>query len=68
MPGKQGNPKADAVKMAALAIVWGAVAGVAYLGLISKAIDLRSPSPSWRRLHWVWWPGCGLRWSRLTGC
>jgi hypothetical protein len=47
MPGKQGNPKADAVKMAALAIVWGAVAGVAYLGLISKVIDLIKKSTGW---------------------
>ncbi|HEV2456793.1 MAG TPA: hypothetical protein VGS80_00385, partial [Ktedonobacterales bacterium] len=47
MPGKQGNPKADAAKMAALAIVWGAVAGVAYLGLISKVIDLIKKATGW---------------------
>jgi hypothetical protein len=47
MPGKQGNLTADAHKMASLSIVWGAVAGVAYLGLIEQAVTLIKKSTGW---------------------
>ena len=40
MRGKHVNALADARQMAVLSIVWGAVAGVAYLGLVKRAVDL----------------------------
>jgi hypothetical protein len=41
MPGKSSsNPRADANKMAWLSIVWAVVAGIAFLGLLKKAVTL----------------------------
>lgn len=47
MAGKTMDPKAEAQKMAALSIVWGAVAAVAYLGLVARAIDLIKAATGW---------------------
>src|SRR5579859_1949327 len=47
MPGKHNFSRADAGKMASLSIVWGAAAGVAYLGLISHAVALLKTATGW---------------------
>lgn len=47
MAGKDMDPKVEAKKMAALSIVWGAVAAVAYLGLVARAIDLIKAATGW---------------------
>lgn len=39
MARKNSDPKADAARMASLSIVWGVLAGVAYLGLVAWAVD-----------------------------
>lgn len=49
MLSRKSDPRADARKMSALAIAWGIVAGIAYLGLISAAIKLvKSQVSSWQ--------------------
>ncbi len=47
MRGKHVNALADARQMAVLTIVWGAVAGVAYLGLVKRAVDLIKAATGW---------------------
>jgi hypothetical protein len=47
MRGKHVNALADAHQMAVLSIVWGAVAGVAYLGLVKRAVDLIKAATGW---------------------
>lgn len=42
-----GNPRADAAKRASLSIVWGVVAGIAYLGLINGAVDIVKKATGW---------------------
>lgn len=37
---QQTDPRVDAARMASLAIAWGIAAGVAYLGLIKRGVDL----------------------------
>lgn len=39
MAGKDSDPKANAARMASLGIVWGVLAGVAYVGLIAVAVN-----------------------------
>lgn len=47
MLGKHVNVRADARKMAALSVVWGAVAGVAYLGLVKRGVDFIEAATGW---------------------
>src|SRR5262245_52685539 len=47
MPGKQSSSKVGASKLATLSIAWGAVAGVAYLGLLSNGVDLIKKATGW---------------------
>jgi len=44
---KSSDPKAEAAKMAILSIVWGVAAGVAYLGLIGRVVDLIKANTRW---------------------
>lgn len=49
MLSRKSDPRADARKMSSLAIAWGIVAGIAYLGLIYDAIKfVQSLVPSWQ--------------------
>jgi hypothetical protein len=47
MHGKHINIRADAHKMASLSVVWGAIAGVAYLGLVKRVVDLIEAATGW---------------------
>lgn len=47
MHGKHVQIRADAHKIALLALVWGLVAGVAYLGLIKHAVDVIIAATGW---------------------
>jgi len=47
MHGKQLQVRADAHKLAVLALVWGLVAGVAYLGLIKHVVDVIMAATGW---------------------
>ncbi|HEX6796996.1 MAG TPA: hypothetical protein VF116_04680 [Ktedonobacterales bacterium] len=49
MLSRKSDPRADARKMSSLAIAWGIVAGIAYLGLIGIAIKfLKSQVSAWQ--------------------
>lgn len=49
MLSRKSDPRADARKMSSLAIAWGIVAGIAYLGLISVAITfLKHQVSAWQ--------------------
>lgn len=49
MLSRTSDPRADARKMSALAVAWGIVAGIAYLGLISAVIKLaKTQVTSWQ--------------------
>jgi hypothetical protein len=49
MLSRKSDPRADARKMSSLAIAWGIVAGIAYLGLINAVINVvKSQVPSWQ--------------------
>lgn len=49
MLSRKSDPRVDARKMSSLAIAWGIVAGIAYLGLISAAISfLKSQVKAWQ--------------------
>jgi hypothetical protein len=50
MFNRKVDARAEAVKRASLSIVWGAIAGVAYLGLIKRAVDLIATSTPWAGL------------------
>lgn len=47
MPGKQSGSRAGASKLATLGIAWGAVAGVAYLGLLKTGVDVVKKATGW---------------------
>ncbi len=48
MRGKQGpDPRVEAPKMASLSVAWGIVAGVAYLGLIGRAVTYLTKVTPW---------------------
>src|SRR5262247_893224 len=47
MPGKQSSSRVSASRLATLSIAWGAVAGVAYLGFLSTAVDLIKKATGW---------------------
>jgi len=47
MPGKQSGSRISASKLATLSITWGAVAGVAYLGLLKTAVDFIEKQTQW---------------------
>src|SRR5215470_11895622 len=48
MLSRKSDPRADARKMSSLAVAWGIVGGIAYLGLISVAINIvKSLVSSW---------------------
>ncbi|HEX9057260.1 MAG TPA: hypothetical protein VF818_06975 [Ktedonobacterales bacterium] len=49
MAGKSVDPKIQAARMASLCIVWGALAAVAYLGLISAVTDFLVSTGLWQR-------------------
>lgn len=49
MLSRKSDPRADARKMSSLAIAWGIVAGIAYLGLIGAAITfLKKQVSAWQ--------------------
>lgn len=48
MRNKQNiNPRAEATKVAALGVAWGVVAGIAYLGLLKRMIDVIKSATGW---------------------
>ncbi|MGH2517258.1 MAG: hypothetical protein ACRDHP_16535 [Ktedonobacterales bacterium] len=47
MHSKHPNVRADAHKMAVLSVVWGVVAGVAYLGLVKRGVNLIEATTGW---------------------
>ncbi len=52
MLSRKSDPRADARKYSSLAIAWGIVAGIAYLGLISAAITfLKSQVKAWQGIQ-----------------
>jgi len=58
MASKRPDPRIEAPKMASLSVAWGIVAGVAYLGLIGRAVKyLTTVSP---------WPGVTIDQGLVT--
>ena len=47
MAGKSADAKAQVARMASLSVAWGILAGVAYLGLVKRAVDFAKAQTSW---------------------
>jgi hypothetical protein len=47
MAGKTSDPKTQVARMASLSVSWGILAGIAYLGLIKRAVDYATARTPW---------------------
>jgi hypothetical protein len=47
MAGKTVDPKTKVARMASLSVSWGILAGIAYLGLIKRAVDYATAQTPW---------------------